>query len=306
MKTSLIILFTILINSVFAQQDPYYNSIQFTLLNSKQEQILNAKLFVDGIEIPYKSEYHSYYKNEKFNSLFDLVVICDGYDTLRYNTFNLYGSGDRDFRTNLYLIKPTDKYYYADRWFKIPYESHPNKLLVVLKSERYPKRDSLIFEFEKELQKNGLKISKTFTERPTDPAQEWKYRSYAGIQDRVIIQKQDETDFKSDFSNELAFLRYLDMVQYAGPFIINGISEYDVITYTNSIQIRHPLRYYKSDDIHSFLQQIDKRFYFDEKLHSIILPPETNEIVPEIMEKLKALGFKEEMSMSILHNVMLD
>lgn len=305
MKTVLITFISILINSVFAQQDPYYNSVQFTLLNSKQEKILNAQIFVDGVEIPYKTEYHSYYKNEKFNLLFDIVVICDGYDTLRYNRLNLYGSGDRDFRANLYLIKPTEKYYYADRWFKIPYESHPNKLLVVLKSERNPKRDSLMLELEKELQKNGLKISKTFTE-PTDPAQEWKYRSYAGLQHRVIIQKQDDTDFKSNFSAELAYLRYLDFVKYAGPFIINGTSEYDVITYSNSIQIRHPLRYYKSDDIHSFLQQIDKRFYFDEKLHSIILPPETNEIVPEIMEKLKALGFKEEMSMGVLYNTMLE
>jgi hypothetical protein len=300
MKALLFTFITILINSVFAQQDPYYNSVQFKLLNSKKEQILNAQIFVDGIEIPYKAEHHSYYKNEKFNLLFDLVVICDGYDTLRYNRLNLYGSGDRDFRTNLYLIKPTDKYYYADRWFKIPYESHPNKLLVILDSYGKNYKDSLLFKFEKELHKNGLKIFKTFTERPKDPAQEWKYRSYAGIQDRVIIQKQDETDFKSDFSNELAFLRYLDMVKYAGPFIINGTSEYDVITYTNSIQIRHPLRYYKSDEIHSFLQQIDKRFYFDVKLHSIILPPETNEIAPEIMEKLKALGFREEMSIPVI------
>lgn len=300
MKTLLITFITILINSVFAQQDPYYNSVQFTLLNSKKEQILNAQIFVDGIEIPYKAEYHSYYKNEKFNLLFDLVVICDGYDTLRYNTFNLYNSGGPNFSAFLYLIKPTDKYYYADRWFKIPYESHPNKLLVVLKSERYPKRDSLILELEKELQKNGLKISKTFTERPKDTLQRWGYQSYVGLQDRVIIQKQDETDFKSDFSNELAFLRYLDMVQYAGPLIMLGNSEYNVTTYSNFITLNYPLKYHNSEQIHSFLQQIDKRFYFDEKLHSIILPPETNEIAPEIMEKLKALGFREEMSIPVI------
>ncbi len=308
MKTTFIIVISLWCHLLYSQENRNYHSMELTILNSQNEPITDAKVLVDGVQIPYEAQYRCYFKIDTFNLWFNLEVIHPNYDTLRYNRQNLSSyASNNTFRTYLWLIKPNEKYYYAtSQWLKMPYQSHPDKLLVILDSQKKPKQDSLLFHFEKEIKKMSLKISQTFTERPTDPKEQWQYDSYVGLSNYVIVQKEDETDFKSDFSSELAFLRHLDMVQYAGPFIINGTSEYDVITYTNSIQIRHPLRYYKSDEIHSFLQQIDKRFYFDEKLHSIILPPETNEIVPEIMEKLKALGFKAEMSMEVLHNVMLD
>lgn len=308
MKTAFIIAISLWSHFLYAQNDRSYHSMQLTILNSQNEPIVDAQVWVDGVQIPYEAQYRCYFKNDTFNVLFDVEVIHADYDTLRYNRQNLssYGSYNT-FSAHLWLIRPTEKYYYASsEWFKMPYQSHPNKLLVILKSQNLPRHDSLYVRFENEIKKLGLKINKTFTERPTDPKELWFYNSYVGLSNYIVIQKEDETDFESDFCHELATLRYLDLVQYAGPLITIGKNKYSMTTYLNYITLNHSLNYYSLDQIHSILQQIDKRFYFDEKRMCIVLPPETNESIPQIMEQLRAIGFREKMSMSMIGMVVLD
>ncbi len=308
MKTAFIIAITLLGHFLYAQDDRYYHSMELTILNSQNEPIVDAKVWVDGVQIPYEAQYRCYFKKDTFNYLFDVEVIHADYDTLRYNRQNLSSyASNHTFRDHLWLIRPTEKYYYASsKWLKMPYQPQANKLLVILKSQNLPKHDSLYVRFENEIKKFGLKINKTFTERPTDPAEQWLYDSHDGLSNYIIIQKEDETDFETDFCPELATLRYLDMVQYAGPLITTGTNKYYMTTYLNFITLSRQLMYYDADQIHSFLQQIDKRFYFDEKQKCIVLPPETNESIPQIMEQLRAIGFKEKMSMSMIGMVVLD
>lgn len=302
MKTAFIIAITLLGHFLYAQDDRSYYSMELTILNSQNESIVDAQVWVDGVQIPYEAQYRCYFKKDTFNVLFDVEVIHADYDTLRYNRQNLSSyASNHTFRDHLWLIRPSEKYYYASsKWLKMPYQSHPNKLLVILKSQKLSKVDSLNVRFENEIKKLGLKINKTFTERPTDPAEQWKYDSYVGLSNYIIIQKEDETDFETDFCPELATLRYLDLVQYAGPLIITGTNKYSMTTYVNFISLSRQLMYYDADQIHSFLQQIDKRFYFDEKRKCIVLPPETNEIIPHIMEQLRAIGFREKMETTMI------
>ena len=308
MKTAFIIAISLFGHLLYAQDDRNYHSMELTILNSQNEPIVDAKVWVDGVQIPYEAQYRCYFKKDTFNFLFDVEVIHADYDTLRYNRQNLSSYASyRTFRAHLWLIRPTEKYYYASsEWLKMPYQSHPNKLLVILKSQNLPKHDSLYVRFENEIKKLGLKINKTFAERPTDPMEQWKYNSYVGLSNYIIIQKEDETDFETDFCPELATLRYLDIVQYAGPLIITGTNKYSMTTYLNYITLNHSLNYYSLDQIHSILQQIDKRFYFDEKRMCIVLPPETNESIPQIMEQLRAIGFREKMSMPVIGMIVLD
>ena len=305
MKTKIILFFLLFVIRLSAQEDRSYPAVQFKVLNSDYEFIENAKVWVDGMEIPYQSSQKSYYKKDTFNLLFNVTVICEGYDTLRYNSKDIVGysySRTDGFGGNLWLIRPNEKYYLTSSYGrKIPYTPHPNKLLVVLKDKPYNQSDSLLIEFENEIQKMGLQLNKTFTKVPEDPYQSWMYGSYVGLRNRVFVQKIDSTDFDAYFCDELAYLRNLDLVDYAGPLIITGFSEYNIFTYDHYIQVGDfYLKYLNSSEIDNYLKQIDDRFYFDEKTNRIVLPPSANEIVPQVMEKLKSMGFPENMMLLMI------
>lgn len=297
------LLFTVILFqwfSVFSQEEPYYEYVSIKLLNSEYKQVTNATVFVDETRIPYDSSKQSYFLLDGFKLFLHVKVYCDGYDTLEYNKFYLTGYGNG----YLMLKRPSEKYYYpSDDWRKMPYKSYPNRLLVILNSSSIPKNDSLKIQFEHEINQHGLKIDHSFIEIPTDPTELWRYRSYSEIGYRIVIQKEDESDFDSNYCKELAYLRSLEMVRVAGPLIQQG-DKFNLITYNNTIYIRNPS--YLAKDLNVLVKQIDERFYYDDTLRKIILPLETNEMVPQIMEKLKAMGVTESMNMVVFFNVILD
>lgn len=299
----LLILFNILIClNIHSQDERLYKNVDLKILNSETEFIKNAEIFVDGTRIPYDSIHQSYFLTGSFRLFCDITVYCDGYDTLNYSNFylNEYSNGI------LWLKRPSEKYIYAsDKWLKMPYQAHPNKLLVILDSRKIPRDDSLWIRFENEINQNGLKINHSFIGKPTDPIDKWQYDSYYQLQYRLIIQKEDESNFDSDYCKELGYLRGLEMVDFAGPLICYG-SKYNIITFDNTIHLYQPSNIYKSEEINQIVQQIDKRIYYDESTGSIILPIETNEIVPQIMEELKKIDFKCKMSMVVYYNTVLN
>jgi len=275
-------------------------------MNSENEVVNNAQVFVDGKRIPFDAMRNTYFLADTFQLIFNFTAYCEGYDTVNYSRNNLQSFHHDFFMGNLWLIRTSEKFFYAsDLWLKMPYTPHPDKLLVILNPRNYPKNDSLRIRFENEIEQYGLKVNNTFIAPPTDPIDLWKYNSYVGLKDRLIIQKEDGSDFNEDYCQELSYLRQLEMVYSAGPLLSFG-HKYNIVTYNNAINVYNPSRYYKSEEIDQILKQIDNRFYYDEKTQKIILPMETNEIVPQIMEKLKEAGFKGQMNMEIFFMVVLN
>lgn len=306
-KFFLIFIFVVTSLKTFAQDDQLYRFVEFHILNSDYEKIENAQVIVDGKNIPFDSNRQTYYLENTFKIHFNVTVACKGYDTISYSRSNLQSFDKSFFRGVIWLIKPTEKFYYAGaQGLKIPYTPHPDKLLVILNSRNYPRDDSLWIRFENEIEQNGLKVNHSFIEVPTDPTEQWQYNSYVGLEYRLIIQKEDETNFENDYCKELSYLRELDMVEAAGPLLIPGEKSYNLVTYDNRINIYRPSTYYKSEEVNQIVKQIDERFYYDDKTHSIILPKETNELVPRIFEQLKEIGFKGRISMVVYHNTVLD
>jgi len=296
-----------LFKQVSAQDDQFYRFVEFHVLNSDHEKIENAQVIVDGKTIPFDSNRQTYYLADTFKTHFNVTATCKGYDTIAYSRSNFQSFDKSFFRGVIWLIKPTEKFYYAGaEGLKIPYAPHPDKLLVILDPRKYPRDDSLWIRFENEIKQHGLKVNHSFIEVPTDPFKQWKYNSYVGLEYRLIIQKEDETNFENDYCKELSYLRELDMVEAAGPLLILGGKSYNLVTYDNRINIYRPSIHYKSEEINRIVKQIDKRFYYDDKTHYIILPKETNEIVPRIFEQLKEIGFKSRISISVYHNIILD
>lgn len=300
--TFLVILYTLFLSlNGLSQEERFYKGVDFRILDSENETIKNVHLFVDGVPIPYDSTRQSYFLVDTFRMFFDLTAYCDGYDMLNCSRNNLGGYNTDFFSGFFYLKRPSEKFFYAsDYWFKVPYTPHPDKLLVILDSRKSAGDDSLLIRFENELKQHGLKINRSFIEAPATPSEQWKYNSYVGLQDRLIIQKEDESDFDTDDCRELGYLRSLEMVYNAGPLIRKG--KYSLMTYDNTIRLYNPLRYHKNEEIHQLVKQLDERYYYDEKNHTIILPPETNELVPRIMEQLKEVGFKGQMNL-VLHGM---
>lgn len=304
MKNLFIFLSLLLCLKSFSQEQRFYKYFAFNIMNSEYEIIENAQVVVDGKNVPFDSIRKMYFLEDSLSVHFNVIVYCEGYDTLKYSRNNLQGDYTSFFRSTIWLIRPTEKYYYAgEDGLKIPYVPHPDKLLVILDSRKYPRDDSLNIRFENEIKKYGLKVNHTFSEPPTEPFEKWKYDSYVGLQYRVVIQKEDGSNFDSDYCVELGYLRQMDMVYSAGPLFRIGGSKYNIVTYDNVIKIYRPERDYDSSEINRIVKEIDDRFYYDEKTNRIILPIEINEIVPKIMEKLKNSGFKGRMSMNIRYIV---
>lgn len=289
-------------SNINLKDDRYRELIDLKVLNSDRKPIVGAQVFAGEVLIPYDSIHQSYFLIGHFKPFFDLKISHEEYDSLVYTNFNLSENG----RNHVWLKRPSEKYIYPDvNWFKMPYQPHPNKLLVILDSRKIPKDDSLWIRFENEINQNGLKINRSFMEPPTDPVERWKYDSYHELNYRLIIQKEDESDFDSVYCKELGYLRGLEMVRFAGTLICY-VDKYNIITYDNTIQLYNPSNTYKSEEINEIVKQIDKRFYYDESTGRITLPIETNEIVPQIMEELKKIGFKCKMSMNVYYNTILN
>src|SRR5690554_2737194 len=299
-KYFLTLIFLMLFLRTFAQDDQIYEYVSFHIYNSDHEIIENAQVNVDGKNIPFDSRQKIYYLKDTFKIHFDVTVACEGYDTISYSRSNFLSFDKSFFSGVIRLIKPTEKFYYAgEQGLKMPYAPHPDKLLLILDSRNYPKDDSLWIKFENEIKQHGLKVNHSFIEVPTDPTEQWQYDSYVGLEYRLIIQKEDESDFDSDYCKELGYLRELDMVEAAGPLLILGGKSYNQVTYLNRISIYQPSTLYTSEEINQIVKQIDDRFYYDDKTHSIILPKETNEIVPRLFEQLKEIGFNGRISMMV-------
>lgn len=202
----------------------------------------------------------------------------------------------------MYLSKPGDKYYYYTPNFRVPYQPHPNELLVVLKTKESILCEKSISEFERSIKKHGLIVSSTFLEMPSTDSEEYmKYGSVSpSIRKQVIVKKEDGSTFNAASSTELAFLRQLEQVEYAGPLILMSTSYYDAFTYDHFIRLDYPLKGIEGVALTKLLKSIDERYFFDEKNYRIVLPPETNENVPQIMEKISESGISEPLYTSVM------
>ncbi|MCO5260718.1 MAG: hypothetical protein M9916_11285 [Crocinitomicaceae bacterium] len=302
MKHFFIFFLPLLCANVFSQKD-YYEYVELTLYNSQGEKIENATVLVDGKTVPYDSSKHSYYLIDSISKNFKVEASCEGYESISYLRENLTGSGSSFFRCFFYLKRPSEKFYYVNNWLKIPYQSQPNQLLVILNTKGFPIDDSLRLQFEREIQQKVLKISPNFPEPPSDLAEEWIFKSIPELEYRIVVEKEDGSDFESDYCEELAFLRSLDEVVGAGPLIIHSnINKYHTITYDHKIRlyqfgVHYNTKFLKerSEEINQLVKKVDKRFYFDEKTRVIVLSPDVNEILPEIMDNLREIGITENM-----------
>lgn len=275
----------------------FYKSISFTVLNSNHHPVKNAVVRVNEKIIPFDQQQIRYFLRDSIPANFSVTVTCDGYDKLRYSKSELSCSSS-PLKCVLFLIKPGEKYFYHD-FFKRPYPPHPDKLVVHLKDP------GSIDEFKKEIHKKGLLVNDTIFEPQPDTLNQFLPLTIL-VNSGLIIQKEDGSDFDSAFCQELGFLRELDMVQVAGPFIQHTNQPNDFITYDNILYVRQRLRYNSHEEINQMLKQIDHRFYIDEKRDLIVLPNETNEIIPQIIEQMYKLGFKGLITMNVFYNECLD
>lgn len=303
MKHFFIFFLILFCTNVFSQDD-YYEYVYIKVINSDHEFLKDAHVFVNGINIPFVLEQQAYYIEDTFKMPVDIEAYSEGYDTLIHSFHYL----SRDNSAYLRLKRFSEKFYYAgEDWLKMPYRPHPNQLLVILNDRKFPHDDSLRIRFENKIQQKGLKIYTDFPEPPSEGIDVMLLKSFVGLEYRVIIEKEDGSDFASDYCDELTFLRSLDEVLEAGPLI--RLRGYSVNTYSNKIKlvrfganILSEQAKERSEEINQLVKQVDERFYFDENTWEIVLPPETNEIVPEIMDKLRELGVKEAMKM-VMYNM---
>lgn len=294
-----------MVNNSYSQEQNDLKTIRIELKNSIGENIENAKVLIDSVEIKYDTLTKTYFSIGNFSPYFNVKIICKGYEDLTYDRIDIPYStnySSTDFVARLYLSKPGDKYYYYTPHFRVPYHPHSDELLVVLKTNESIISENNISEFENSIKKQGLVVYKTFLESPSPNTIEYmKYSSISpSIRKQVIIKKEDGSAFDTDSCTELAFLRQLEQVEYAGPLILMNNSYYDAFTYDHSIRLDYPLKNTDGETLNKLLKGIDERYFFDEKNYRIVLPPETNENVPQIMEKIYESGISEPLYMSVM------
>jgi len=290
-------------NDSYTQGQKYVKTIRLELKNSVGINIENAKVLVDFGEIKYDTLTKAYFGAGQFNDDFDIEITCEGHEKLTYNKKDLpFSQNSIDFVARLYLSKPEDKYYYYTPHFRVPYQPHPDELLVVLKTKESIISENSISEFKNSIKKQGLIIDKTFLEMPSPDSKEYmKYKSVSpSIQKQVIVKKEDGSTFNAASSEELAFLRQHEQVEYAGPLILMNNSYYEAFTYDHFIRLDYPLKSIDGIALTKILKSIDERYFFDEKNYRIVLPPETNENVPQIMEKIYESGISEPLYMFVM------
>jgi hypothetical protein len=303
LKRIFLIFSMMVINNSYSQEPNKVKTIRIELKNSTSENIETAKILVDSVEIPYDTLTKAYFGKGPFNDDFNIEITDKGYEKLAYNRKNIpFSQNSIDFVARLYLSKPGDKYYYYTPNFRVPYQPHSNELLVVLKTKESIISEKSISEFERSIQKHGLIVSRTFLEMPSTDSEEYmKYHSVSpSIRKQVIVKKEDGSAFNNASSAELAFLRQHDQVEYAGPLILMSTSYYDAFTYDHFIRLDYPLKSIDGAALTKLLKSIDERYFFDEKNYRIVLPPETNENVPQIMEKMIGAGISEPLYMSVM------
>jgi len=302
MKTAFIIFLLIISSSAFSQErKPQVMNIH--LLNSEGEYVENAVLSVDSILATYNPANQSYSVSGTFDQNFNIIVFAEGYETLNYKSKDLpYSINSDEISMNLYLIRPGEKYFYYQKQLKYPYIPREDELLVVLKPKEIIVTDSCISEFENSIKKQGLIVHKTFLEPPHQNTKEYmKYSSLSpSIRKKIIVKKQDGTTFDANYCHDLAFLRLLDQVDYAGPVIMTNDSYLDAFTFNHFIKLDNPLENIDSTKLNKILKEIDVRYFYDERKKRIVLPPETNENVPQIMEKIYESGIDETFNMAIM------
>jgi len=199
------------------------------------------------------------------------------------------------------ISNPLNEHYFYQNDEKVFYPSRPNELLVIIKSNENIAAEKDISEFEDIIKSQGLVIYKTFLEPPTDPTQIMKYNSYRPlIRKKIIVKKKDGSAFNRESSIELAILRKLEKVEFAGPLIMTDDNYYDAFTYDHYIKVEAPLKSMQINEFKKFVKEIDERYFFDEKTYRIVLPLETNENVPQIMEKFYQKDIPELMKMSFV------
>lgn len=298
------LILTIMVNNgSYSQGQNYLKTIRIELKNSIGENIENAKILIDSVEIKYDTLTKGYFGSGKFSNDFTIEVICEGYKDSTYNMKDLpFGQNSTDFVARLYLSKPGDKYYYYTPHLRGPYRPHPDELLVVLKTKENIISENSISKFENVIKKQGLILYKTFLDMPSPDSKEYmKYRSLSpSIRRQVIVKKEDGSAFDSNSCTELAFLRQLEQVEYAGPLILMNNNYYDAFTYNHFIRLDYPLKNTDGATLNKLLKAIDERYYFDENNYRIVLPLGTNENVPQIMEKIYESGFSEPLYMSVM------
>lgn len=298
------LILTIMVNNgSYSQEQNYLKTIRIELKNSIGESIENAKILIDSVEIKYDTLTKGYFGSGQFSNDFTIEVTCKGYEKLTYNKKDLpFDQNSTDFVARLYLSKSGDKYYYYTPHFRVPYHPHSDELLVVLKNKESIISENSISEFENSIKKQGLIIYKTFLEMLSPDSKEYmKYRSLSpSIRRQVIVKKEDGSAFDPNSCTELAFLRQLEQVEYAGPLILMNNSYYDAFTYDHFIRLDYPLKSIDGAALNKLLKGIDERYFFDEKNYRIVLPLETNENVPQIMEKIYESGFSEPLYMSVM------
>lgn len=289
-------------NNTYSHAQNLIETFYITLKNSSNEHVENAEVFIDSIQLDYDSLQKKYFTNGKFNRDFTVKALCKGYDTLNYKSEEItYSLKSKEVSIYLYLIRPGDEYYYYDKLLKWPYRPRQDELLVVLKPKEIFVTENCIAEFENDIKKQGLIIHKTFLDPPPTNTKDYmKYSSLSpSIRKQVIVKKQDGSAFDAASSKELAFLRQMEQVEYAGPLILMSTSYYDAFTYDHFIRLDYPLKGIDGAALTKLLKSIDERYFFDEKNYRIVLPPQTNENVPQIMEKIIESGISEPLYMSV-------
>lgn len=296
-------LLLLIIVSNISHSQKNVKTIRIELRNSIDENIENATIIIDSVEIKYDTLTKTYFSIGNFNPYFDVKITCEGYENFSYNRrdipYSTYYS--TDFVARLHISKQGDKYYYYTPHFKVPYRPHSDELLVILKTKESIISEKSISEFENFIQKYDLIVYKTFLELPPQNTLEYmEYMSVSpSIRKKIILKKKDNSNFHADSCAELTFLRQLEQVESAGPIIMRNNSYYDAFTFNHFINLDYPLKSIDGAALDKLLKGIDERYFFDEKNYRIVLPPETNENVPQIMEKIYESGVTEKLYMSV-------
>jgi hypothetical protein len=292
------LILTIMVNNdSYSQEQNVLKTIRIELKNSTGENIENAKILIDSVEIKYDILTKGYFGSGQFSNDFTIEVTCKGYEKLTYKRTDLpYSQGSTDFIARLYLIGQGDKYYYRYSKLKVPYSTRSSELLVTLKKDINRSTKEIIDSFEKIILKHDLIIYKNFLDGfiPSDSTNKpiWD-EPLSGIELQVVIKRKDGSNFEYDFCNELAFLRQLDEVDFAGPLIITGNNYQSALTYDNTVTIKLSNTSITNSNIdiekakiNSIIKQIHINSFFDEDNLKIVLPLSSNEIVTQVIDQL--------------------
>lgn len=276
------------------------------VLNSHNEEIKNASVFIDDIKATYDTITSNYLLKKESTQTFDLKIICQGYDTLHYTNL------DHKFAIGqIYLIQPVIDYYYLQDGIKISYPLRPFEIYIHLnpynKEGIYMSPEHAIESIGNLLDSLGLYISySSYSDTNLLKYESESINNQSAFSKYVVIVKRkDGLKFDLKNSPELKALRLSPLVKIAGSLILHD-NENKFLSYTHGNRIKFTINpKVRNEDITDFLVSIGLN-RLEPNLNIIELPYENAIGVIEFAEKLSKSNLFNSVAIDVYYNAFID